>query len=614
MATALRLDDGRHELELEDGTRLRTALPADRLQALGYDIREPERAAMTAYNDQPGASDSRSDVPAEVPGARGADLDVVGGRIPALERRPAPASSASPVATVYGVNASGDLVPESGEPTRETAAPDVAPRGVTVGPDGGYVKGGAPGDKVGRFGAKVESVEALPPRTSAAPIAARPTLARANQSKGTDIRTGFTKQTSAAAGLLPESEEAESDARIQRKLAEQQLGDVKAEQYGNEMGMASQEERYRRAQQAQYERQQAQMQAAKADYESRQAQLTKDADAVDKLEVDPNRYFSKMGTAGRILAAIGMIAGGINAGLRGGPNQPAEFIHRAIQDDIDDQKQRIALRRQGIATRQTQLDKTAALLHGDMDLAEKQVEANHQALAAALVKKYAAETGAKNISPQLLAFGAQLDQEATEKRLQNAAQFGDKMAEQYQWIPDRYVGGAPAVKESDVHEVAKDLQSAGVPDLEASVGSLQDLLDKLPPDGSVPTNDTRNFVSRGVRAAADYVGGTGSGAALLDTPDERSSAAALERVKGQVRHTLSGVSTNPTEQKSINDELDQINTPQGLRSYTQEKVRDLKRRWASSVAGNKPEAVRVYEGRHRAYDLPRRPDGLRGEQ
>jgi hypothetical protein len=163
MATALRLDDGRHELELEDGTRLRTALPADRLQALGYDIREPERAAMTAYNDQPGASDSRSDVPAEVPGARGADLDVVGGRIPALERRPAPASSASPVATVYGVNASGDLVPESGEPTRETAAPDVAPRGVTVGPDGGYVKGGAPGDKVGRFGAKVESVEALPP-------------------------------------------------------------------------------------------------------------------------------------------------------------------------------------------------------------------------------------------------------------------------------------------------------------------------------------------------------------------------------------------------------------------------------------------------------------------
>jgi hypothetical protein len=303
----------------------------------------------------------------------------------------------------------------------------------------------------------------------------------------------------------------------------------------------------------------------------------------------------------------------INAGLRGGPNQAAEFIHRAIQDDIDDQKQRIALRRQGIATRQTQLDKTAALLHGDMDLAEKQVEANHQALTAALIKKYAAETGAKNVSPQLLAFGAQLDQDAAEKRLQNAAQFGDKVAEQYQWIPDRYVGGAPTAKESDVRDVAKDLAANGVVDLEAKAGALKDLLDQLPSDGDVPTPDTRNVVSRGIRQAADYVGGTGSGSALLDSPEQRTAAAKLARVKGAIRHELSGAAVNAQEAKAIDDQLDQINTPEGLRSFTQEKMRDLARRRAATVAGDKPEAVQVYNSRKRAYGLPERPGGLRSE-
>ncbi len=580
MATALRLDDGRHEIALPDGTLLRTALSPERLQAAGYDIRAPERAAMTAYNDGAGGvgnvPDSRTDVPDEVPGAGG-----VGGAPPAAMD----GSEGAPASPVQ-------------QPTNPPSRASETP----------------PKD-VRRFGASVERVDV--PTVSAGgstPPAPRPSLVRANQNKGVDIRTGYTKQSSAASGMLPEAELAESDARIQRKLAEQQMGDVKAEQFGNEMGLAGQEERYQRERRAELERRQASMQAAQQDYQARQAQLDRESDAVSKLEVDPNRYFSKMGTGGRILAAIGMLAGGVTAGLHGGPNHAQEFLYRAMRDDIEDQKQRIALRRQGVATKQTQLDKLTAILHGDQELAERQLEANHAAYAAALVRKYAAETGVKNINPQLLAFGAQLDQEAAEGRLKNAAQFGDRIAEQYQWVPDRYVGGAPAVKESDVRDVAKDLAANGVVDLEAKAGALKDLLDQLPPDADVPTPDTRNVISRGIRSAADYVGGTGSGAALLDTPEQRAAAAKLARVKGSIRHELSGVAVSPSEQKAIDDQLDQINTPDGLRTFTQEKMRDLVRRRAATVAGDKPEAVRVYDARKGAYGLPARSAGLRSEQ
>lgn len=582
MAQAYALDDGRHELELPGVGRVKTALSPDRLQELGFTIGLPPGAV--ASNDGAGGVGnvpaSRSDVPAEVPGAGGS--------------------------RGYQDQGGGEGAPASPE-QRVQAPPPVAP-----------VEKKPEGPNVGRFGASVERID-VPTSSSApapAPAAPRGQMVRADQGKGTDIRTGYSVQKTAATDELPEYEADQALNHDVRMEAERQLGDVKREQLTNEAAAAEAEERYRLRQAEKLQARQERLELAKRDYDARMATLQQEQKVADNLEVDQDRYFTKMGTGGRILAAIGMIASGLTAGLQGGPNQAMEFLHRAYREDIEDQKQRIDARRRGAALRITQLEKTAEALHGDMALAEREVEANHQAYAAALIKKYVSQAGVKNVDPQLLALGAQLNQEAAEKRLQNAAQFGQKVAEQYQWMPDRYVGGAPAAKESDVHQYGRDLEAAGIGEKEGELGEVRDLIDKVPlkDDEQLPTMETRNVLSRKVRQGIDYVAGEGTATGIMDSDQERSAVAGVERIKGKLRHALSGAAVSPQEQEMLDRQMDRINTKAGLREFAQNAERLIARRKAGIRAGITPEAVQTYEGRKRAYDLPRRPAGIRGEQ
>jgi hypothetical protein len=83
------------------------------------------------------------------------------------------------------------------------------------------------------------------------------------------------------------------------------------------------------------------------------AQSMKDADARDaslKLkiqqahaeQIDPDRYWNHKSTGGKILAGIGIILGGLGQGLmRGHSNQAMDVINRAIDQDIDAQKEHI---------------------------------------------------------------------------------------------------------------------------------------------------------------------------------------------------------------------------------------------------------------------------------
>ena len=55
-------------------------------------------------------------------------------------------------------------------------------------------------------------------------------------------------------------------------------------------------------------------------------------------KVDPSRLWSNASTGSKISAGIGLILGGLGAGLTGGPNQALQVINRLVDQDIDAQK------------------------------------------------------------------------------------------------------------------------------------------------------------------------------------------------------------------------------------------------------------------------------------
>ena len=79
-----------------------------------------------------------------------------------------------------------------------------------------------------------------------------------------------------------------------------------------------------------------------SDHVARMARIDRDgqqlSDAIMNQKIDPNRLWNESSTGGKISAAIGLILGGIGAGLTGGPNQALGVINKMIDRDIDAQR------------------------------------------------------------------------------------------------------------------------------------------------------------------------------------------------------------------------------------------------------------------------------------
>jgi hypothetical protein len=80
-------------------------------------------------------------------------------------------------------------------------------------------------------------------------------------------------------------------------------------------------------------------------YQTYTTELAKhDQDLLSKIEggtIDPNHYMGSMSTGKHISTAIGLILGGMGAGLTGGPNLAATMLQSNIDRDIDAQKANI---------------------------------------------------------------------------------------------------------------------------------------------------------------------------------------------------------------------------------------------------------------------------------
>lgn len=55
-------------------------------------------------------------------------------------------------------------------------------------------------------------------------------------------------------------------------------------------------------------------------------------------KIDPNQYWNNRGTLGKMGTAIGLILGGMSAGVTGGPNPALQFVNAQIDRDIEGQK------------------------------------------------------------------------------------------------------------------------------------------------------------------------------------------------------------------------------------------------------------------------------------
>lgn len=60
--------------------------------------------------------------------------------------------------------------------------------------------------------------------------------------------------------------------------------------------------------------------------------------AIDQQKIDPRRYIERMSTGDKVMTTIGLILGGLGAGLTGKENQAATILNKQIDDDIKSQE------------------------------------------------------------------------------------------------------------------------------------------------------------------------------------------------------------------------------------------------------------------------------------
>jgi hypothetical protein len=346
--------------------------------------------------------------------------------------------------------------------------------------------------------------------------------------------------------------------------------------------------------------------------DSWKAELDNDRAKLQNLETDPYHFWASKNTGTKILAAIGMLGGGLLAGLKGGENQFLKFVQQTMAEDKADRLAKIRARQMGVKVKQDDWDKARAKL--DEDLADIETDGRQLATVSAQIRSYARTLGTHNaaLAAKLNAQADAFDAQALEKYAEVDAKGGDRIVENIRNEPDRFVGGAAAVKESDIQGLADDLTKEGLGESAARIQGLHDLMAQLP-EGELPTKASRNIFSRGFRGAADLVGGEGTGAEILDTPAERSAAARFERDLNALKSKYLGAARSDAELADMSQGFAQVRTKEGLAQYILELERELGSRAATVKGGFRPEVAEEYERRRRSHAPRARPKSSRAE-
>lgn len=310
----------------------------------------------------------------------------------------------------------GDVVADADVPLDESAQPeapqsvsnwDALKRGFGAVP-GAIVEGVKTAySPIAKADAAMQKVYGTPGYSDAVPQAQPSDTPAIDSAKSEDAseKPGLGVDTSLPAPSMPnipqtpEQRQPKSDSSIQnpdglydfqrqqmqgvqeKQKAEAALGQGQAKVYGELAGKLQAADDAFQKSHAQYQAQNERLMAEIADPASK---------------INPNHYWQNKSTAGKVTSLIGMLLGGIGAGLSGGENIVIKQINKEIDNDVDAQKS-------NLANKNSLFSKNLELTH-DMESATALTKSNLLAVATALTGKVAGQ----NAGPMAQAASDQL--------------------------------------------------------------------------------------------------------------------------------------------------------------------------------------------------------------
>lgn len=340
--------------------------------------------------------------------------------------------------------------------------------------------------------------------------------------------------------------------------------------------------------------------------EHRKQRLVKSQSALDNLnrmseqlgeyKEDPNHYWNSKSTGEKILAGIGMILGGAGGGLaRTGKNPAMDVINQGIEKDIEAQRATYGAKKNSFLAKNS--------MYGQMVNHFKDEESAENATKVMMfdqVQRQIKQISMNSASEAIKLKAQQALNEIEAKKKQ--AQY-DFVTRQYMLTtPHVGVGGsggglndkAWAKLNEQTKDLEKDLAHNKVFENDVVISDFDNLLNSMPVGSSVNNPEQRNVVSRGLRAATDWIGGEGTSIKTFDSPEEQIQQSNTTRLQNQLTYALSGLQLSNEEFLRRQKELNRISTREGFENFRNGIVRENEQRKKSVYAGYDPAIVQMY--------------------
>jgi hypothetical protein len=325
-------------IQTDDGRMMPVGIPPDYLMQQGFTElpSQPKLAENMTLPPNMGPQQSRLDAPPPMmppsPQAVAAGGSGPGPSVPWYAGGVPASAGGSPPVPGGAVGKPGPTVPESAPP-KEVSEPGVAGSALR--------QGGAP---VAAAGATQE--------TSGPVTVSLPSNRVVGYTKGGEqIKTGRKEERTQLAPGTTENIEQASDEQAIAIRNQAAIQGLQSEVQADEFAKQSAELRQQAADA------QLREQDVRLEYALRERELAQERQAIDNAEVDPKRYFHDKGALVTVGLAIARAMGAYGAAITHGQNDAAKIIDDGIEQDIQAQRESIARRQQGIAARQTLLER-----------------------------------------------------------------------------------------------------------------------------------------------------------------------------------------------------------------------------------------------------------------
>lgn len=596
MAFYSQLDDGSFEVVQDDGSKLRTALDPSQfgLEMKPANVAQFDSMAQTAG---PGGGLPEGVLMSEdeaLAHQRGAS------------RQPAP--SLESVMQRSGISPDRGALTQSGDTAPPPPKPKAAP--IPIRPPAAQAQGPSQNDQLKALVAS-QIVQRSAPRAGQGFVPTAKTVTTAPAPSQADLDAVAEEELGTEATMLEQAQQS-FDARNQ--LLDQQI----AQNAAREAKLA---EQY--AQRQQTDARLARLQAYAEE---------KERDVAEMKTLSPtDEYFKDAGGPwARVLAGAMVFLDGLGVAMSaaGGVNRQNEAlqaIQRGIKERAEMLKQQYEQAQEaGRTARNAYSD--ALQMYGTPEMAMQALNDRGEAIADQKIVVLADKQGNQDTLNKALMWQAQR-REARAMRVaeRNAAAAGQQTTS---YANDRGSGGGMSINykaidalsklegtgDEETQAYAKALQTEGIPQAEARLGGVRDILSKIPKSEEIPTIESRNVASRATRAVTDFVGGAGTATRMLDNQTERQVRGQFDRVKAELRHALAGASLTDTERTDFEGRFDTVNTAEGLQSLTDELAQAIERRKAAIGAGYRPNAVQRYNARKQVLSPVAPPPGARADE